>query len=64
VRPITAANNIACSDKCYENDSRKEGYIETDSMGGYDPYSSSKGCAELVTSFYLKSNLLAEHLAH
>jgi CDP-glucose 4,6-dehydratase len=32
-------------------------YIETDSMGGYDPYSSSKGCAELVTSTYRRSFL-------
>ncbi|SHN91936.1 CDP-glucose 4,6-dehydratase [bacterium endosymbiont of Bathymodiolus sp. 5 South] len=53
---LKAIVNIT-TDKCYENDSRKEGYIETDSMGGYDPYSSSKGCAELVTSSYKRSFL-------
>ncbi len=43
------------TDKCYENDDRSEGYKEDDPMGGYDPYSSSKGCAELVTSAYRRS---------
>ena len=43
------------TDKCYENDERSEGYREDDPMGGYDPYSSSKGCAELVTSAYRRS---------
>jgi CDP-glucose 4,6-dehydratase len=38
------------SDKCYENKEWHWGYRESDPMGGYDPYSSSKGCAELVTS--------------
>ena len=45
------------TDKCYENDGRSQGYKENDSMGGYDPYSSSKGCAELVTSAYRRSFL-------
>ncbi len=45
------------TDKCYENDGRSEGYRENDPMGGYDPYSSSKGCAELVTSAYRRSFL-------
>ena len=45
------------TDKCYENDGRSEGYKEDDPMGGYDPYSSSKGCAELVTSAYRRSFL-------
>jgi CDP-glucose 4,6-dehydratase len=45
------------TDKCYENDERSEGYKEDDSMGGYDPYSSSKGCAELVASSYRRSFL-------
>jgi len=40
------------TDKCYENDGRSEGYKEDDPMGGHDPYSSSKGCAELVASSY------------
>lgn len=43
---------IATSDKCYENVGSKRGYRETDAMGGRDPYSSSKGCAELVTSAF------------
>lgn len=45
------------TDKCYENDGRSEGYKEDDSIGGYDPYSSSKGCAELVTMAYRRSFL-------
>ncbi|KPJ92212.1 MAG: CDP-glucose 4,6-dehydratase, partial [Gammaproteobacteria bacterium SG8_11] len=43
------------SDKCYENREWERGYTEDDAMGGYDPYSSSKGCAELVTSAYRRS---------
>ena len=40
------------SDKCYENIEKQYSYKETDRMGGHDPYSSSKGCSELVTSAY------------
>jgi len=43
------------SDKCYENQEHVWGYREIDPMGGFDPYSSSKGCAELITSAYRKS---------
>jgi len=43
------------SDKCYENYERDRGYCENEPMGGYDPYSSSKGCAELITSAYRRS---------
>ena len=43
------------SDKCYENREWMWGYRENEPMGGYDPYSSSKGCAELVTSAYRNS---------
>lgn len=43
------------SDKCYENKEWIYGYRETDPMGGYDPYSSSKGCAELITTAYRNS---------
>jgi len=46
---------IITSDKCYENNEWTWGYRENDPMGGYDPYSSSKGCAELVTSAYTRS---------
>jgi CDP-glucose 4,6-dehydratase len=53
---LKAIVNIT-TDKCYENDERSQGYKEEDPMGGYDPYSSSKGCAELVTSAYRRSFL-------
>lgn len=43
------------TDKCYENREWVWGYRENDAMGGHDPYSSSKGCAELVTSAYRDS---------
>jgi CDP-glucose 4,6-dehydratase len=43
------------TDKCYENKEWAWGYRENEAMGGYDPYSSSKGCAELVTSAYRRS---------
>lgn len=43
------------SDKCYENREWVWGYRENEPMGGYDPYSSSKGCAELVASAYRNS---------
>lgn len=43
------------SDKCYENREWIWGYRETDTMGGHDPYSASKGAAELVFSSYLRS---------
>ena len=53
---LKAVLNIT-TDKCYENDGRAQGYKENDPMGGYDPYSSSKGCAELVASSYRRSFL-------
>lgn len=43
------------TDKCYENHEWEWGYRENEPMGGHDPYSNSKGCAELVTSAYRKS---------
>ena len=43
------------TDKCYENREWVWGYREHESMGGHDPYSSSKGCAELVTAAYRNS---------
>ncbi len=45
------------SDKCYENQEWAWGYRETEPMGGHDPYSSSKGCAELVTTAFRRSFL-------
>ncbi len=43
------------SDKCYENREENRPFLENDAMGGFDPYSSSKGCAELVTQAYRRS---------
>ena len=49
------ATLIITTDKCYENRERPEPYRETDAMGGHDPYSSSKGCAELAVAAYGRS---------
>ncbi len=46
---------IVTTDKCYENREWESGYRESEPMGGHDPYSSSKGAAELVTSAYRRS---------
>lgn len=43
------------TDKCYENIESIKGYCEEDRLGGYDPYSSSKSCSELITSAYRNS---------
>ncbi len=51
---VKALVNVT-SDKCYENREWIWGYRESDAMGGYDPYSSSKGCAELVVAAYRNS---------
>ncbi|MGB5982576.1 MAG: CDP-glucose 4,6-dehydratase [Nonlabens sp.] len=51
---VKAIINIT-SDKCYENKEWIWGYRENEAMGGHDPYSASKGCAELVTASYQKS---------
>jgi CDP-glucose 4,6-dehydratase len=53
--PTVKAGIIVTSDKCYENREQMWGYRESEAMGGYDPYSNSKGCAELVTSAYRSS---------
>lgn len=45
----------ATTDKVYEDHANNAGYRETDSLGGHDPYSSSKACAELVSACYRKS---------
>jgi len=55
---------IVTSDKCYENRESAEAYRESDPMGGYDPYSSSKGCAELVTAAYRRSFFPQASAAH
>ncbi len=51
---VKAVVNVT-TDKCYKNEERLWGYREDESMGGLDPYSSSKGCSELVTAAYRAS---------
>jgi CDP-glucose 4,6-dehydratase len=53
-RGVRAVVNVT-SDKCYQNLETGQAYRESDPMGGRDPYSSSKGCAELVTAAYRAS---------
>lgn len=53
-KSVRAVVNVT-SDKCYENREWVWGYRENEAIGGYDPYSSSKGCAELVTAAYRNS---------
>jgi CDP-glucose 4,6-dehydratase len=54
---------VVTTDKCYENREWAWGYREDEAMGGYDPYSNSKGCAELVVSAYRRSFLAAQGIA-
>lgn len=56
-RQITSLQSmvVVTTDKCYENLEQPGGYVETDALGGYDPYSSSKAGAELVTAAYRRS---------
>ena len=56
---VRAVVNVT-SDKCYENREWPWGYRENEPMGGHDPYSSSKGCAELITSAYRRSYFSSE----
>ncbi len=57
VRNVGGVRAVVCvtSDKCYENREWVWGYREDEPMGGNDPYSSSKGCAELVAAAYRNS---------
>ncbi|HEX6173600.1 MAG TPA: CDP-glucose 4,6-dehydratase [Candidatus Binatia bacterium] len=57
VRTIGGVRAVVCvtSDKCYQNREWVWGYREDEPMGGYDPYSSSKGCSELVAAAYRNS---------
>lgn len=59
---VKAIVNVT-TDKCYENREWAWGYREDEPMGGYDPYSSSKGCAELVSAAYRKSFLSKDGVA-
>lgn len=54
VSSVKALVHVA-TDKVYENDGRPEGYHETDPLGGYDPYSASKGSAEIAFQSWLRS---------
>lgn len=58
--PSVKAIVVVTTDKCYENKEWAWGYREDEPMGGHDPYSNSKGCAELVTSAYRSSFLQAQ----
>ncbi len=59
LEPGARAVVVVTSDKCYDNLEIERGYVEGDALGGRDPYSSSKGCAELVTRAYRDSFLAA-----
>lgn len=59
---VKAVVNIT-TDKCYENREWVWGYRENEPMGGYDPYSNSKGCAELVSAAYRSSFFNADSYA-
>jgi CDP-glucose 4,6-dehydratase len=63
--PSVRAVVSVTTDKVYENQETLRPYVETDPLGGYDPYSSSKACAEIVSAAYRQSYFpvarLAEH---
>lgn len=59
---VKAMVNVT-TDKCYENRERDDAYAEDEALGGYDPYSSSKACSELVTSAYRRSFLAMQGVA-
>ena len=66
IRQSESARVVVCvtSDKCYENREWLWGYRENEPMGGHDPYSSSKGCAELIISAYRNAYFPAEKYEH
>lgn len=61
--PTVRATIIVTSDKCYANDESGRPLREGDAMGGPDPYSSSKGAAELVTTAYARSYFSSRGIA-
>lgn len=65
VRSVASVKSVVSvtTDKCYENREWAWGYRENESLGGHDPYSSSKACAELVTAAYRQSFLAASGAA-
>ena len=63
--PSVRAVVSVTTDKCYENKEWLWGYRETDPLGGYDPYSSSKACAEIVSAAYRQSYFpVSEYAKH
>lgn len=59
---VTSVVNVT-TDKVYRNNEWNQGYIETDYLDGYDPYSNSKSCSELVTHSYFQSYLQKQGVA-
>lgn len=59
---VRAVVNVT-TDKCYENQEWMWGYRENERMGGFDPYSNSKGCSELITAAYRSSFFNPLHLS-
>jgi CDP-glucose 4,6-dehydratase len=57
------AGVMITTDKCYKNKEKDEGYTEEDELGGHDPYSASKACAELVIDSYRKSFFENKYIA-
>ena len=57
----TQVGVIVTSDKCYKNKDIRYSYKEDDEMGGKDPYSASKGCAEIITHSYINSFFQQQH---
>jgi CDP-glucose 4,6-dehydratase len=57
VRRTPSVRAVVCvtTDKCYENHERNEPYRESDALGGHDPYSSSKACAEIISAAFRSS---------
>ena len=64
VRRTPSVRAVVCitTDKCYRNNGEHRPYRETDPLGGYDPYSSSKACAEIVTAAYRSSFFSLERI--
>ena len=63
--PSVRTGVMITTDKCYENREQQKGYVETDALGGYDPYSASKGAAEIAIDAWRRSffnpDKFAEH---
>ena len=62
--PSIKAVVVVTTDKCYENKETLRPYKETDPLGGYDPYSSSKACAEIAAASFRQSYFHPDKIAH